>query len=41
MAAHEVAHIVFLGDFLHARAAHASATLARCWRGASAIRRWR
>lgn len=28
MALHEVAHILFLGDFLHARAAHAPATLA-------------
>jgi DNA ligase-associated metallophosphoesterase len=28
MAAHTVIHIVFLGDFLHARAAHAQATLA-------------
>lgn len=27
LAAHEVAHIVFLGDFLHAVAAHAAATL--------------
>ena len=34
LAAHAVDHILFLGDFLHARAAHASATLA-------AIRRWR
>ena len=34
MAAHEVNHIIFLGDFLHARAAHASATLTRmlAWR---------
>ena len=34
MALHEVAHIMFLGDFLHARAAHASATLAAmlAWR---------
>ncbi|HEY0488018.1 MAG TPA: ligase-associated DNA damage response endonuclease PdeM [Telluria sp.] len=34
MAAHDVAHILFLGDFLHARAAHAPATLARMleWR---------
>lgn len=34
MAAHEVQHIIFLGDFLHARAAHAPATLARMleWR---------
>ena len=28
LAAHEVEHVVFLGDFLHARAAHAPATLA-------------
>ncbi|SFU76307.1 ligase-associated DNA damage response endonuclease PdeM [Pseudoduganella namucuonensis] len=27
LAAHDVAHIVFLGDFLHARAAHAAATV--------------
>jgi len=27
LAAHDVAHILFLGDFLHAKAAHASATL--------------
>jgi DNA ligase-associated metallophosphoesterase len=34
MAAHAVEHIIFLGDFLHARAAHASATLERmmAWR---------
>lgn len=34
MAAHDVAHILFLGDFLHARAAHAPATLAKMleWR---------
>ncbi|MBZ2209819.1 ligase-associated DNA damage response endonuclease PdeM [Massilia soli] len=34
IAAHEVNRIVFLGDFLHARAAHASATLERMleWR---------
>jgi DNA ligase-associated metallophosphoesterase len=34
IATHEVAHIVFLGDFLHARAAHASATVAAmlAWR---------
>jgi DNA ligase-associated metallophosphoesterase len=34
MAVHEVGHIVFLGDFLHARAAHAAATLAAmlAWR---------
>lgn len=34
MAAHEVEHIIFLGDFLHARAAHAPATLERmlAWR---------
>ena len=34
MAAHEVNQIIFLGDFLHARAAHASATLNRMleWR---------
>ncbi len=32
--AHDVAHIMFLGDFLHARAAHASATVAAmlAWR---------
>jgi uncharacterized protein len=36
LATHEVVQIVFLGDFLHARAAHASATLAalRAWRDA-------
>ncbi|WP_295994113.1 ligase-associated DNA damage response endonuclease PdeM [Rugamonas sp.] len=35
LAAHAVAHIVFLGDFLHAKAAHASATVAAMlrWRG--------
>lgn len=34
MALHQVEHIMFLGDFLHARAAHASATLAAmlAWR---------
>ncbi|MDL2357919.1 MAG: ligase-associated DNA damage response endonuclease PdeM, partial [Pseudomonadota bacterium] len=34
MAAHDIAHIMFLGDFLHARAAHASATVAAmlAWR---------
>ena len=34
MAQHEVEHIMFLGDFLHARAAHASATVAAmlAWR---------
>ncbi|MDB5960232.1 MAG: box helicase [Massilia sp.] len=34
MAAHDVAHVMFLGDFLHARAAHASATVAAmlAWR---------
>ena len=34
MAAHEVSQIIFLGDFLHARAAHATATLSRMleWR---------
>lgn len=34
MALHEVKHIIFLGDFLHARAAHACATLAKMqdWR---------
>ncbi|CDG84261.1 ligase-associated DNA damage response endonuclease PdeM [Janthinobacterium agaricidamnosum] len=34
LAAHEVEHIVFLGDFLHSRAAHAPATLAAmlAWR---------
>jgi DNA ligase-associated metallophosphoesterase len=31
---HPIDHILFLGDFLHAKAAHASATL-------SAIRKWR
>lgn len=34
LAAHPVDHIVFLGDFLHAKAAHASATVA-------AMLRWR
>ena len=34
LAAHDVAHVVFLGDFLHARAAHAPATLA-------ALAQWR
>lgn len=34
LAAHAVDHIVFLGDFLHAKAAHASATVA-------AMLRWR
>jgi DNA ligase-associated metallophosphoesterase len=34
LAAHDVAHIVFLGDFLHAKAAHAPATLA-------ALAQWR
>ncbi len=34
LGAHPVDHLLFLGDFLHARAAHASATMA-------AIRRWR
>jgi DNA ligase-associated metallophosphoesterase len=36
IAAHEVRHILFLGDFLHAKAAHATATLSamRCWRAA-------
>lgn len=34
LAAHDVRHILFLGDFLHARGAHASATL-------SAMRAWR
>ncbi len=35
MALYPVAHIMFLGDFLHARAAHAGATQAamRLWRG--------
>ncbi|KQV80366.1 DEAD/DEAH box helicase [Massilia sp. Root351] len=28
LAAHDVAHVMFLGDFLHARSAHAPATLA-------------
>jgi DNA ligase-associated metallophosphoesterase len=34
MAQHDVGHIMFLGDFLHARAAHAAATLAAmlAWR---------
>jgi DNA ligase-associated metallophosphoesterase len=34
MAAHDIVHIMFLGDFLHARAAHATATLAAmlAWR---------
>jgi DNA ligase-associated metallophosphoesterase len=34
MATHEVEHLMFLGDFLHARAAHASATQAAmlAWR---------
>jgi DNA ligase-associated metallophosphoesterase len=34
MAQHEVAHIMFLGDFLHARAAHAGTTVAAmlAWR---------
>jgi DNA ligase-associated metallophosphoesterase len=34
MALYDVAHIMFLGDFLHARAAHASATVAAmlAWR---------
>jgi DNA ligase-associated metallophosphoesterase len=34
LAAHDIAHIMFLGDFLHARAAHASATVAAmlAWR---------
>jgi DNA ligase-associated metallophosphoesterase len=27
LAAHDIGHILFLGDFLHAKAAHASATL--------------
>lgn len=31
---HDIGHVVFLGDFLHARAAHAKATLA-------ALRQWR
>ncbi|MBV7535762.1 ligase-associated DNA damage response endonuclease PdeM [Duganella sp. sic0402] len=34
LALHEVRHIMFLGDFLHAKAAHARATL-------SAMRAWR
>jgi len=34
IAAQDVQHIIFLGDFLHARASHASATLA-------ALRKWR
>lgn len=34
LAAHDVVHLLFLGDFLHARAAHAAATL-------DAMRRWR
>ena len=34
IARHEVTHVMFLGDFLHARAAHASATVAAmlAWR---------
>lgn len=34
LAMHDIAHIMFLGDFLHARAAHASATVATmlAWR---------
>lgn len=34
MAVHDIGHIMFLGDFLHARAAHATATLAAmlAWR---------
>jgi DNA ligase-associated metallophosphoesterase len=34
MAIHDIGHIMFLGDFLHARAAHATATLAAmlAWR---------
>jgi DNA ligase-associated metallophosphoesterase len=34
MALHDIGHIMFLGDFLHARAAHASATVAAmlAWR---------
>jgi DNA ligase-associated metallophosphoesterase len=34
MAIHDIGHILFLGDFLHARAAHAAATLAAmlAWR---------
>lgn len=34
MALHDIEHIMFLGDFLHARAAHASATVAAmlAWR---------
>jgi DNA ligase-associated metallophosphoesterase len=32
--AHDVRHIIFLGDFLHARASHAEATL-------NALRQWR
>ncbi|WP_426109988.1 ligase-associated DNA damage response endonuclease PdeM [Massilia sp. PWRC2] len=34
MALHDIRHIMFLGDFLHARAAHASATVAAmlAWR---------
>lgn len=34
LAEHDIGHVLFLGDFLHARAAHAPATL-------DAIRRWR
>ncbi len=34
LAAHRIEHLLFLGDFLHAKAAHATATLAtiRSWR---------
>jgi len=34
IAAHDIGHVMFLGDFLHARAAHASATVAAmlAWR---------
>lgn len=41
MSLHPVEHILFLGDFLHARAAHAPATLAaiRQWRGRHAALR--
>lgn len=34
LATHDVCHVLFLGDFLHAKAAHAQSTL-------DAIRRWR
>lgn len=39
LAAHPIEHILFLGDFLHAKAAHASNTLAaiRAWRARHAL----